>query len=328
MTLNICISCATPEEEEELKFTLDLIRIDYFIHSIHHNSKSKKKKIYDAINLGLKAKKNKINVLIGSPCFANRIISRVLNIRFISYLRSVHPDATQLTSLSDKIHYLLSKLKLDSKISNPYYADTILITTPINKIFLENRGINTEEKTFEIGASWLYKINIEENSKNTDQNTFIYITQSFLSHNHMEADLEQKENILTICAKLNSSDKLIIRKHPRDETNYHELLKSFTDLKKIEINTDKPIEFLHTIHSKSYLIGSFSTLALEAMQLGGNFFPLHLHSHKNLNHLLKQYKLPPKKIDEINEIETIIEYSHSINLFSPYNPTIILNILK
>ena len=154
------------------------------------------------------------------------------------------------------------------------------------------------------------------------------VTEKGLKELKENYDLEQKENILTICAKLNSSDKLIIRKHPRDETNYHELLKSFTDLKKIEINTDKPIEFLHTIHSKSYLIGSFSTLALEAMQLGGNFFPLHLHSHKNLNHLLKQYKLPPKKIDEINEIETIIEYSHSINLLSPYNPTIILNILK
>lgn len=291
MNKEICISSDTPEEIYELKKFLNLYNLDFFIYEFKKERNSGVVfKIINFVCFLFFLKKNKIKKIIGSPNSRNRYASWFLRIPYASYMRSVHPDPHALTSLSDRIYYELSRCGIKIKILNPYEADRVFISTEINRIFLINRGIKSE-KIFNVGAIWLE--NIECNRKN--EGRIIYITQSFLSHKNNSAAQEQYlhvKKIMRKCAK--ESIRFVIRKHPRDDTNYYDINDFYG-----EINTDLPLVFLKKLSKNDLIISSFSTMALEAMSIGINVVPIKLNSIESFNSLFERLGVSVVDVDSI-----------------------------
>lgn len=291
----ICISAKTSEERSELISFLKLIGCDYKIYD------SSRKGIFgnliDFIVFFIFIRKNKIKKILGAPCSRNRYVSFILGVPFASYMRSVHPDPNALTSISDVLHYKLSRLGIKLKIFNPYEADFIFVSTEINRDFLLIRGVNSE-KIFNVGAIWLKGIVLK-----SQEGRVIYLTQSFSSHRNKKSDEEQKVIIEKLARFFhNSCYQLVLRKHPRDINNY-----SFIEKYGVFVDSSPAMNFLDSIREKDFIMGSFSTMVMEVMSIGGRFIPVHLNSSPALNDLFKKNGIYPLDFCFLTESFTDLE---------------------
>lgn len=302
----ICISAKTSEERAELISFLELIDCNYGIYN--SDRKGILGNIIDFFLFFSFIRKNKVKKIIGAPCSRNRYISFFLGIPFASYMRSVHPDPNALTSLSDILHYRLSKIGINLRIFNPYEADSIFISTEINRDFLLKRGVDTR-KIFNVGAIWLNNIVLKPG-----EGRVIYLTQSFSSHRNIKASQEQNElikKVSNLC--LSRGMGFVLRKHPRDSETYEFMNNN------LEINTACVDVFLKNINEDDIFVGSFSTMILEIMSLGGKFIPIKMDSTPGMNDIFEKYNMNPISVDLLKSNDFISMVIKNKNLFSSFD---------
>lgn len=306
-----CVSTSTLEERNDISSILEGMSIPFLLFS---NKAQRGWKFFSWFYCFYRfckfLKKNNISVIIGGPSSRNRYASKLMGIPFASYMRSVHPDPAAITSLSDLIYHKLKFLKISWL--NPYEANIIFVSTKINREFLIHRGISNR-KIHEIGAYWLHhkKVVMSEGSIPS----VIYITQSFSEHRNAEAAGEQLNSILrvkAICAK--ESLRFILRKHPRDSFNYSGIF-----LEKEEIDQRNSTDFLFSITKDDILVGSFSTMMLEAMAIGAKILPIHLENNEKANALFKKFGMIPIGLNDLEEKNLKDFPVYSLDLFSSLN---------
>ncbi|WP_350648862.1 hypothetical protein [Pseudomonas sp. HY13-MNA-CIBAN-0226] len=265
------MSTETDEELSELTTILNDAKLEHMIFKPHYENTAKKNKlinksitkIIETINLIKIIRNNNITVLLGSPCLRNRLAHLITKVRYGSYIRSLHPDSKNPSSLSDKIYFKFKKFGILNRHLNPYHADACFISTPINSNFLQARSISSD-RIKSIGAVWL-----EDNTRilltNAPRRIF-YLTQAYKEHNKPEAHLEQIEiikRLLEISSEIKTD--IIIRRHPRDNYDYVNEIGS----QNIAINDDSPRDFMEQLNKQDTVISAFSTMAFEIAHLGG-----------------------------------------------------------
>lgn len=318
-----CISTDTFEEQREIEKILNDTGIEYIIYTAPTTLKNRLgRKIHESLDFLGFLKRNNFHAIIGGPTLRNRVANIIGQQKYISYLRSLHPSPEKLTSLSDQIFSFLKKFSPKANLLNPYHADLCITNSRINEKFLETRGIDSH-KIINIGLPILeYNLPPKKFSTNASV-TIIYITQAFREHNNTQADTEQREIIKHIHKTLNERNlTLTIRKHPRDETNYNELLKG-----NYTINSLSAQEFIKTIPKNTLIITPFSTLSFEINKNNTKKLFISIKSIPSYDQALDKCGIPYTPWEEI-DWKTIEKYlssppidSHSI--FSDYKPELL-----
>lgn len=304
----ICISTDTPEELLEIEKILSESKRKYVIYRSEGKGKFSK-----AITLITFLRKNKINTIIGSPCLRNRI-ANFFGVKYISYIRSLHPSPELASSLSDKIYFLFKKIGIESKILNPYSADICFVTSKITEGFLGYRGIE-KFNIKNIGACWLDELSTSD-SENLNP-SICFITQAFSKHLNEPAHREQiqaLENSLDLAYR--NEMELIIRKHPRDEYDYE---KHFTEKAGcIKVNTETPRNFIKNFNPRTIIISSFSTLAFELLGSGASAIFISLGSVPSYDTSFSKIGIIPKNWRHVNLNDA---NQYNIEIFKKYNTT-------
>lgn len=196
----------------------------------------------------------------GYPLFKHRVLSIMSfnKVRHYSYLRGLFADSKNYRGFSDKLYLVIKKINFFYKINN-FQCDKIITISKLNVDFLLERGVKSEVIQL-ISPPWLKQIELEKTGfKESDNiNGIIYfVSQAFDAHSLSEAAESQIDFALQLQKSLDASgDRLIVRKHPRDYTNYEKY--------GLEFNCASSYEFIKSLSKKDILISPFSTLAFEA----------------------------------------------------------------
>jgi len=222
---------------------------------------NKLKQLFFLIYLTLRFKPDVI--FSGYPLLKHRVVSLLSfgKVKHYSYLRGLFADPNNYKGFSDALYLKFKKHPRLLKVSN-FQCDKILTVSKINVDFLTARGVSPLSITL-ISPPWLKAIQ-ERKAKNEGCNinskirgNVFFVTQAFSSHSFHEAASSQVTFALTLKKYLNSqSINLIIRKHPRDCTDYKNL--------GFQVNQDASYDFIYSLKNNDILISPFSTLAAEA----------------------------------------------------------------
>jgi len=321
---NICISTETKEELKEIEKILSDISAPYQIYQKTKKSKNRTlNKILETLSFIKFLHQQGIDTVFGAPTLRNRIAHIFFKKKYINYLRALHPAPELATSLSDQIYFLGKKFKLESRLLNPYEATLCLTNSYITESFLKERDID-KNRIVNIGAVFLEGTPFLKNDDSKPR--VVFITQAYAEHKHPDADKEQQEVIRHILKITKKEDlKLIIRKHPRDNTDYDEVLKDLSE--DYKINTDFPDVFISTLSIKDIAISPFSTMAFELQSRDLRTIFINMHSMPSYDSAFKKNGIIStdwKKIESFSLPPLYIQNK----VFSRYNPSQLASKLK
>ncbi|WBU50969.1 hypothetical protein PF050_08665 [Kosakonia pseudosacchari] len=203
-------------------------------------------------------------IFSGYPLLKHRITSLLSlgRVKHYSYLRGLFADPKNYKGFSDFLYLKLLNYPKLLKICN-FQCDRIFTVSKINVDFLIARGVLPLLITL-IPPPWLklIKKRREDNLDCAGGKGYIYfVTQAFSSHSFKDAAASQIKFALKIKGYLDADCiDLIIRKHPRDYTNYEGL--------GFFVNKVSSYDFISSLNVNDILISPFSTLAAEASYFG------------------------------------------------------------
>jgi hypothetical protein len=205
-------------------------------------------------------------IFSGYPLLKHRLINIISfgNIKHFSYLRGLFADASNYKGFSDSLYLKIKKNPSLLKFNN-FQCDKIITISKLNVNFLLARSVSKERIEL-IDPPWLQNIKEKRECNNANKicnvsRIIYFVSQAFASHSSMDAAKSQLEFATQLKYKLREIGvELIIRKHPRDYTNYEEY--------GFRINNVPSYEFIEMLNENDILISPFSTMAFEAAYLG------------------------------------------------------------
>lgn len=195
----------------------------------------------------------------GYPLLKHRVINILSfnRVKHYSYLRGLFADSRNYRGFSDKLFLLISKLNFFYKINN-FQCDKIFTISKLNVDFLLARGVRFEVIQL-ISPPWLKRIEIERSvlkASDAPKGIIYFVSQAFDAHSCNEAAKSQVDFACQLKQELEASGyHLIVRKHPRDYTNY--------EILGLEFNAATSYNFIESLSKNDILISPFSTLAFE-----------------------------------------------------------------
>lgn len=220
-------------------------------------------------------------VFSGYPMLKHRLVNifSAFRIKHYSYLRGLFADSKNYKGFSDHLYLMLKKYHLPLTINN-FQCDKIFTISALNIKFLLARSAKQENIEL-IPPPWLEKIKKQKTLSGSDVISgghVYFVTQAFMSHSCKAA----AESQIVFATELHEHLKqngveLIIRKHPRDYTDYEKY--------GFSINNISSYEFIRTLCPNDILITPFSTMAFEA-----RFFDVNIifYSTSDLDELYKK----------------------------------------
>ena len=296
----IFISIKTQEEKEDITKMLNLLNKEFLVLE---RSWLQNLKLIRSYN------QKKISLILGSPSLKNRVLAKIFNIKFVAYLRNLHPDSNKLTSIPDWVNFYLTKIGIKFNTINPYFADGFLITSEVTNQFLQKRDVINDNVT-NIGSIWLNDIKSSTNKIDSD---IIFFSQSFKEHGYYSAAREQIDLLKKVIEDSEKvGKKVLLRKHPRDDFNYE------SKFKKLSIDSSKPSDFLRRISNKNICISPYSTFIFEIMYLGAKIIPIGYQSTEDLNKCFKDAGIDYVFPSDLNlqTIEVNKNYKNALDEFN------------
>lgn len=218
-------------------------------------------KIYRLFLFGYLLTTTKAKCIFSNSSLTYKTWQLIFNYTHITYHRALLLDPSHSFGLSEKIRSIF-KLKKQNFL-NPYHSDIVVTIGECNKSYMLIKG-TPPEKIILVGPTWLDKPSTTtETAKklsNSDKRNVIFITQAFEHHGYTEQQNSQLSFLQSLEKKLSKDNSvtLLIKKHPRDLTDYSRILSEKSKLIK---SSSK--EFLSSITNTDIIVSPFSTMSLE-----------------------------------------------------------------
>lgn len=203
-------------------------------------------------------------VFSGYPLLKHRLVN-ILSLGRVchfSYIRGLFADSKNYRGFSDLLYVRLRKHPSLMKINN-FQCDKIYTVSKLNVDFLYARDVHPNVIDL-IPPPWLQKIKNKRHAEReyeVHRGSIYFVSQAFSSHSSHDAAESQLQFAVKLRESLAVSGlELIIRKHPRDNTDYTCL--------GFKVNCMSSYDFIERLNINDVLISPFSTMAFEAAYCG------------------------------------------------------------
>ncbi|MER7796513.1 hypothetical protein [Microbacterium sp. NPDC096154] len=197
-------------------------------------------------------------IMSGFSMMKHRVMSRVLRIPHVSYIRGLMFNPDTKLGISDKLRYGVFRGR-NVRVLNAFEASHVLTVAQINEDFMVARGVD-RERIHQVGPVWLRDVPPARATQ--DSGRVFFVTKAFEAHGVDEAHRRQTETIRQLAASF--PGQLCIRAHPRDFYAYEE----DAALRDVSVARSTPREFLLSLTQADILISPLSTMAFEALHVG------------------------------------------------------------
>lgn len=197
-------------------------------------------------------------IFSGFSMMKHRVMSRVLRVPHVSYIRGLMFNPDTKLGFSDKLRYGLLRGR-NVRVLNAFEASHVLTVAKINEDFMVSRGVD-RERIIRVGPLWLR--DIPEAPAVEAPGRVYFVTKAFETHGVDEAHDRQIETVRELSRAFAS--ELVIRAHPRDFYEYE----ADPGLNGIRVARSTPRDFLLSLTKRDVLVSPLSTMAFEALQLG------------------------------------------------------------
>lgn len=235
------------------------------VHSYKYSKNRILNKIKQLLILFFLVVVNKPDVIFsGYPLLKHRLVNIFSfgRIRHFSYIRGLFADSNNYRGFSDYLYLKLKKHPSLIRVNN-FQCDKIYTVSKLNVDFLFARGVHPGVIDL-IPPPWLKKIKNKrhvERKCEIHHGSIYFVSQAFASHSSQDAAESQLQFAIKLRERLSVCGMdLIIRKHPRDNTDYTCL--------GFKTNSLSSYEFIERLNLNDVLISPFSTMAFEVAYCG------------------------------------------------------------
>jgi len=235
----------------------------------------------------------------GFSMMKHRVVSGVLRVPHIAYIRGVVFDPTVSVGISDRIRFGRLARLVPSRVTASYRADAVLTVGGMNRDFLAARGVPAED-IHVTGPVWLDALQAAAAGPGTapaKQATAYFLTVAWQAHGRQsehEAQLRVTRTLATRWA--DPSRRLVLRVHPRDLYDYE----ADPDYAAVALDRGSPEQFLAQLGADDLVIAPLSTLAFEAAHLGRPVvFYADPVATAPYNHIYERLGIQPRTVDQL-----------------------------
>lgn len=241
-------------------------------------------------------------VFSGFSMMKHRVVSGVLGVPHLAYIRGVAFDPTVSVGISDRLRFGWLRRLIPRRVIATYSADHVYTIGEVNREFLLGRGI-AADRIHLVGPVWLAGRSLTNLAASDARPTAYFVTGAWEAHGRMEEHEAQLQVTRRLAQNWRNPRSLGMRIHPRDLHPY-ESDPAFDD---VRVDRSLPGEFLSKLTDQDVLITPLSTLAFEALHLG---LPVVFYADpiatKAYFHIYERLGIDPRSVDEIlaGEIDT------------------------
>ncbi|WP_298862286.1 hypothetical protein [uncultured Microbacterium sp.] len=255
-------------------------------------------------------------LISGFSMMKHRVVSGILKIPHVAYIRGVAFDPAVSVGISDKLRFGAFRKLIPSRVVATYSADAVVTVGEVNRQFLVGRGIPADA-VYVSGPVWLEGAQHDAPSPERSPRAY-FITGAWEAHGMLEEHEAQLALTRRLASEWHGSQRFALRVHPRDHHDY-EADPAFAGT---YIDRTLPSDFLAGLSDDDVLIAPLSTLAFEAIFLGhGVVFYADEKATKAYFHVYEKLAIQPATADDLVAGDYAVTQSLAVEVLSPIDET-------
>jgi hypothetical protein len=251
-------------------------------------------------------------ILSGFPMVKHRLAAKLFRIHHIVYFRGLMFDPSVRSGYSDRVRLGPLGRYLRTDLFDSTKATHILTVADTNRQFLLRRGADDERITL-IGPVWLDGISLADSG----ERRVFFLTSALAAHGFASEHRAQVATVIKV-ATSGVLHPLIVRVHPRDFYDYEN---DPSVPATVGFDRSPPQEFLKQLRTDDILVAPVSTLAFEALHLGGRVL---FYSSPELGNyserVFAMLGIAPLTLDELLGEGALDRAISARSIFSPVEP--------